>query len=62
MSKIANSSASPVANQNGRVTREPEPVDLSGVSATLLPNLARRAAAARAKNPLLDDAFAVEVV
>lgn len=44
------------------MTREPVPVDLSGVSATLLSNLARRAAAARAKNPLLDDPFAVEVV
>lgn len=44
------------------VTREPVPVDLSGVSATLLSNLARRAAAARAKNPLLDDPLAVEAV
>jgi O-methyltransferase involved in polyketide biosynthesis len=35
---------------------------LSGVSATLLSNLARRAAAARAKRPLLDDPFAVEAV
>lgn len=52
-----------VANQGGReVTREPVPVDLSGVSATLLPNLARRAAAARAKRPLLDDPLAVDAV
>ena len=40
----------------------PVPVDLSGVSATLLSNLARRAAAARATRPLLDDPRAVEVV
>jgi O-methyltransferase involved in polyketide biosynthesis len=44
------------------VTREPLPVDLSGVSATLLSNLGRRAAAARAKKPLLDDPLAVEAV
>ena len=44
------------------MTREPVPVDLSGVSATLLPNLARRAAAARAKRPLLDDPLAVDAV
>lgn len=44
------------------MTREPVPVDLSGVSATLLSNLARRAAAARAKRPLLDDPLAVEAV
>src|SRR5579884_3484547 len=45
-----------------RTTREPVAVDLSGVSATLLSNLARRAAAARAKRPLLDDPLAVEAV
>jgi O-methyltransferase involved in polyketide biosynthesis len=44
------------------VTKEPVPVGLSGVSATLLSNLARRAAAARAKRPLLDDPLAVEAV
>jgi O-methyltransferase involved in polyketide biosynthesis len=44
------------------VAREPVPVDLAGVSATLLSNLARRAAAARAKRPLLDDPLAVEAV
>jgi O-methyltransferase involved in polyketide biosynthesis len=44
------------------VAREPVPVDLSGVSATLLSNLARRAAAAGAKRPLLDDPLAVETV
>jgi len=38
------------------------PVDLSGVSATLPSNLGRRAAAARAKRPLLDDPLAVEAV
>jgi O-methyltransferase involved in polyketide biosynthesis len=38
------------------------PVDLSGVSATLLSNLGRRAAAARAKRPLLNDPVAVEAV
>jgi O-methyltransferase involved in polyketide biosynthesis len=38
------------------------PVDLSGVPATLLSNLARRAAAARSKRPLLDDPLAVEAV
>lgn len=41
---------------------EPVPVDLSGVSATLLSNLGRRAAAARAKRPLLEDPIAVEAV
>jgi O-methyltransferase involved in polyketide biosynthesis len=44
------------------VTRERVPVDLSGVSATLLSNLGRRAAAARAKRPLLEDPVAVEAV
>ena len=44
------------------MTREPVAVDLSGVSATLLSNLARRAAAARAKKPLLDDPLAIEAV
>ena len=44
------------------MTREPVSVDLSGVSATLLSNLARRAAVARAKRPLLDDPLAVEAV
>ena len=44
------------------MTRERVHVDLSGVSATLLSNLARRAAAARAKRPLLDDPLAVEAV
>ena len=38
------------------------PVGLSGVSATSLSNLARRAAAARAKKPLLHDPLAVEAV
>ncbi len=42
------------------MTRESVPVDLSGVSASLLSNLARRAAAARATRPLLDDTLAVE--
>ena len=37
-------------------------MDLSGVSATLLSNLARRATAARAKRPLLNDPLAVEAV
>ena len=41
---------------------EPVLVDLSGVSATLLSNLARRAAAARGRRPLLDDPIAVEAV
>ena len=36
------------------------PVDLSGVPATLLSNLGRRAAAARAKRPLLKDPLAVQ--
>jgi O-methyltransferase involved in polyketide biosynthesis len=44
------------------VTKEPVPVGLSGVSATLLSNLGRRAAAARAKRPLLDDSLAVAAV
>lgn len=44
------------------MTKEPVRVELSGVSATLLSNLARRAAAARAKRPLLDDPLAVEAV
>lgn len=44
------------------MTREKVPVDLSGVSATLLSNLARRAAAASARKPLLDDPLAVEAV
>jgi O-methyltransferase involved in polyketide biosynthesis len=44
------------------LTKEPVLVDLSGVSATLLSNLARRAAAARARRPLLDDPLAVEAV
>ena len=44
------------------MTKEPVPVDLSGVSATLLSNLARRAAVARAKRSLLDDPLAVEAV
>ena len=44
------------------MTRESVPVDLSGVSATLLSNLARRAMAARATKPLLDDPLAVEAV
>jgi O-methyltransferase involved in polyketide biosynthesis len=44
------------------VTNEPVPVGLSGVSATLLPNLARRAAAAAAKRPLLEDPLAVEAL
>jgi O-methyltransferase involved in polyketide biosynthesis len=44
------------------LTKEPVLVDLSGVSATLLSNLARRAAAARARRPLLDDSLAVEAV
>lgn len=35
---------------------------MSGVSATLLSNLVRRAEAARAKRPLLDDPLAVEAV
>lgn len=48
--------------QEGGVTKEPVPVDLSGVSATLLANLARRAAAAHAKRSLLDDPLAVEAV
>jgi O-methyltransferase involved in polyketide biosynthesis len=38
------------------------PVDLSGVPATLLSNLGRRAAAARAKRPLLKDPLAIEAV
>lgn len=38
------------------------PVDLSGVPETLLGNLARRAAAARARRPLLRDPRAVELV
>ena len=42
--------------------KEPVPVELSGVSATLLSNLARRAAAARARRPLLDDPLAVEAM
>lgn len=42
------------------VSTEPVPVDLSGVSATLLSNLGRRAAAARAKKPLVVDPLAVE--
>jgi O-methyltransferase involved in polyketide biosynthesis len=37
-------------------------VDLSGVSATLLANLGRRAAAARAKRPLLNDPLAIAAV
>lgn len=41
---------------------EPVAVDLSGVSETLLGNLGRRAAAARAKRPLLEDPLAVEAV
>lgn len=44
------------------MTKEPVPVDLSGVSVTLVSNLARRAAAARAKRPLLDDPLAIEAV
>ena len=44
------------------MTREPVPVDLSGVSATLLSNLARRAAAAGAERPLLDDPLAIAAV
>jgi O-methyltransferase involved in polyketide biosynthesis len=40
---------------------EPIAVDLSGVPETLLWNLGRRAAAARAGNPLLDDPRAIEV-
>ena len=40
---------------------EPIPVDLSGVPETLLWNLGRRAAAASAARPLLDDPLAVEV-
>jgi O-methyltransferase involved in polyketide biosynthesis len=51
------------ANQGEReVTGESVPVDLSGVSATLLSNLARRAMAARRTKPLLDDPLAVEAV
>jgi len=42
--------------------KEPVPLGLSGVSATLLSNLARRAVAARARKPLLDDPLAVEAV
>lgn len=42
--------------------RESVPVDLSGVPATSLSNLARRAAAAHGKKPLLDDPRAVEAV
>ncbi len=38
------------------------PVDLSGVPTTLLSNLWRRAAAARAKRPLLKDPLAIEAV
>lgn len=41
---------------------EPIPVDLSGVPQTLLWNLGRRAAAARAERSLLDDPLAIEVV
>ena len=37
-------------------------MDLSGVSETLLWNLGRRAAAARARTPLLEDPLALEVV
>ena len=37
------------------------PVDLSGVPETLLWNLGRRAAAASAGSPLLDDPLAIEV-
>ena len=44
------------------MAREPVPVGLSGVSATLLSNLARRARAARARRPLLEDPLAVEAV
>ena len=44
------------------MTSERVPVELSGVSATLLSNLARRAAAAGAKRPLLHDPLAVEAV
>ena len=44
------------------MTREPVSVELSGVSATLLSNVVRRAAAARVKRPLLDDPLAVEAV
>lgn len=40
---------------------EPIPVDLSGVPETLLWNLGRRAAAARADASLLDDPLAIEV-
>lgn len=40
---------------------EPIPVDLSGVPATLLGNLGRRAAAARSGASLLTDPLAVEV-
>jgi O-methyltransferase involved in polyketide biosynthesis len=41
---------------------EPIPVDLSGVPETLLWNLGRRAAAARAGASLLEDPLAIEVV
>ena len=44
------------------MTKERVPVGLSGVPATLLSNLGRRAAAARAKRPLLDDPLAVAAV
>ena len=43
------------------MTEERILVDLSGVPATLLANLGRRAAAARAKRPFLEDPLAVEV-
>ena len=53
----------PSSATRGRgLTVERLPVDLSGVPATLLSNLGRRAAAARAKRPLLKDSLAVEAV
>jgi O-methyltransferase involved in polyketide biosynthesis len=63
MAKVMPDQSDPVDDDDGRVLGpNTVPVDLSGVSETLLPNLGRRAAAARATRPLLDDPLAVAAV